>query len=105
MTNFDNFNRRDGGMAVHRLSEAEAGDGERNYAEHISAQKLTTTERLVVIGALVLLGFAGVSGHFTAPITDPLTTSAISASGPTSQENHHRLGHCREYSPYADKSC
>jgi hypothetical protein len=85
------------------------GDAERDYADHVSAQKLSVLERVVVVGALVLLSFIG----FTAPsaqtnATDPMTTSAIEEPTPPGDSlvsHHQRYGHCRETSPYADKVC
>lgn len=85
------------------------GEAERDYADHVSAQKLSVLERVVVVGALVLLSFVG----FTAPsaqtsATDPMTTSAIEEQAPPGDSlvpHHQRYGHCRETSPYADKVC
>ena len=106
MTHFDNFNYRQGDVAVHHVSEGDTGDGERDYAEHVSAQKLSKVERLVVVGALVLLGFAGLTGHLSSSMPDPLTTSSINSPAAHAEGSHHReFGHCREYSPYADRSC
>ena len=105
MTNFDSFNTGHRDTVAHHATGAEPlGEGERDYVEHVKSQKLSGFERLVVVGALVLLGAVGLTGHFQTPVTDQMTTSAIAA--PVSDATpHHHQGLCREYSPYAEKNC
>jgi hypothetical protein len=89
---------------VYRPSVREgASDGERSYVEHVHAQKLSISERIVVLGALVLLGVAGMSAHFGASmpsVIDPIATASVSGTTP-----HHVSDRCREYSPYAERAC
>lgn len=109
MTNFDDFNPGHRDMVAHASIVAEPlGDGERDYAEHVRSQRLSGSDRLIVLGAVVLLGLAAFAGHFTTPVTDQITTSAIAtpaAADPAPAAHHHRFDFCREYSPYAEKSC
>ena len=92
----------------HVKEDVSYGAAERDYADHVSAQKLSILERIVVVGALVLLSFVGFTASPTQTTTDPMTTSAIEEPTPPGDSlvsRHQRYGHCRETSPYADKVC
>lgn len=87
---------------AHHIKESEAaGEGERDYVEHVSAQRLSGFERIVVVGALVLLSLAGFTAY--SDDRDPLTTSAITAT--QTEPEHPVYDNCREHSPYPEKSC
>jgi hypothetical protein len=89
---------------AHRIKEsAAAGDGERDYVEHVSAQRLSGVERLVVVVALILLGFAGFTAY--SDDKDPITTSAIGTPAVQTEPAHPAYDYCREHSPYPEKSC
>jgi hypothetical protein len=103
MKDSENFNSAHCDIA-HRPSEREgASDGERDYVEHVRAQKLSILERFVVLGALVLLGVAGMTAHLGASMpsaVDPIATASVSGQTP-----HRVSDYCREYSPYAERAC
>ena len=89
---------------AHHIKESEAaGEGERDYVEHVSAQRLSGFERIVVVAALVLLSFAGFTAY--SDDKDPITTSAISAPATQAEPEHPAYDNCREHSPYPEKSC
>jgi hypothetical protein len=105
MTDHESLNPVRQDMVTHHIRDDRiAGEGERGYAEHVSSQKLSAFERFIVIGALVLLSFAGVAAHIGGN-TDPMTTSAIASPAAAGEPQHDTYGHCREHSPYPDKSC
>lgn len=104
MTDCETLTRRQDIVTHHVKEDETAGVGERDYVEHVSAQKLSTFERFVVVGALVLLSFAGFAAY-SAGNTDPMTTSAIAATSGDSTPQHPAYGHCRDSSPYAERVC
>ncbi|MGO7976016.1 hypothetical protein ACC705_34135, partial [Rhizobium ruizarguesonis] len=81
-----------------------AGLGERDYVDHVSAQKLSAFERTVVVVALVLLSFAGFAAYSSGN-TDPMTTSAMAAPAGGNTPPHPAYGHCCDSSPYAERVC
>lgn len=104
MTDCETLSRRQDMVTLHAKEDETAGLGERDYVEHVSAQKLSTFERIVVVGALVLLSFAGVTAYSSGN-TDPMTTSAIAATSGDNTPHHPPYGHCRDSSPYAERVC
>ena len=89
---------------THLKKDDEAtSDGERDYVEHLCARKLSVTERLVVAGALVLLGFAGLTVHLGS-LKSPSAATAIAAPAAV-PETFDSSDYCREYSPYPDRDC
>ncbi len=105
MTKFETWNSAHCDIVPHHAAENEmVGDGERSYVEHVRAQKLTVSERFVVLGALVLLGVAGLTAHFGMPT---MVEPAVAASEITGSvdEQHPVVDYCREYSPYAERDC
>ncbi|OWW04683.1 hypothetical protein ATY81_01490 [Rhizobium sp. R72] len=91
------------GEAVHHSATDHVlkGTGEREYAEHVNSHKPSISERLIVLAAFTLLGAAGLTVHFTAPMAsglDKATVGSISDSLPA-------VDYCREHSPYPDRSC
>lgn len=78
MTDCETLSRRQDMVTLHVKEDETAGLGERDYVDHVSAQKLSAFERIVVVGALVLLSFAGFAAYSSGN-TDPMTTSAIAA--------------------------
>ncbi|WP_244914999.1 hypothetical protein [Rhizobium sullae] len=104
MTHHDILNPSRNDMVAHHAKHDEAaGEGELGYVQHLNAQKLTLGERMLVVGALVLLGVAGLTAHLSSSVS-PEVTGAIAAPQPVTSP-HNSLDHCREYSPYAEKSC
>ncbi|MBB4278610.1 hypothetical protein [Rhizobium mongolense] len=104
MTHHDILNPHHNDMVAHHPTNAQAAsEGERDYVEHLNAQKLSLGERLLVVGALVLLGVAGLTGHLNSSVS-PEVTGAIAAPAPLAS-SHSSLDSCREYSPYAEKRC
>ncbi|MBB4236318.1 hypothetical protein GGD57_002896 [Rhizobium esperanzae] len=104
MTDCETLTRRHD-MVTHHVREDEtAGSGERDYAEHVSAQKLSGFERVVVVAALALLSFVGFAAY-SSNQTDPVTTSAIAAPSGDNGPHHQPYGHCRDSSPYAERVC
>ncbi|RUM27208.1 hypothetical protein EFQ99_03165 [Rhizobium vallis] len=91
-------------VTLHAKEDETIGLGERDYVDHVSAQKLSGFERIVVVGALVVLSFAGFAAYSSGN-TDPMTTSAITATSGDSAPHHPAYGHCRESSPYAERVC
>ncbi|MET0747983.1 MAG: hypothetical protein ABWY49_07315 [Rhizobium sp.] len=55
-----------------------AGDGEKDYREHVAAHKLSFGEIIVVVAAVVMLAGMGLVHQNT--MTEPRTTGSISAS-------------------------
>ncbi|MBB2792828.1 UNVERIFIED_ORG: hypothetical protein GGD58_001675 [Rhizobium pisi] len=104
MTDCETLNRRQDMVTLHVKEDETAGAGERNYAEHVSAQKLSGFERIVVVGALLVLSFAGFAAYSSGN-TDPMTTSAIAAPAGDNTPHHQPYGHCRDSSPYAERVC
>ena len=93
-----------GDVPAHHTTDDEAtGEGERGYVEHLSARKLSVAERLVVAGALVLLGFAGLTAHLGSP--ESQTTATAGAAPAAVSESFSSSDSCREYSPYPDREC
>ncbi|APO71445.1 hypothetical protein IE4872_PD00916 (plasmid) [Rhizobium gallicum] len=104
MTHHDILNPRHNDMVAHHPTNAQAtSEGERDYVEHLNAQKLSLGERLLVVGALVLLGVAGLTGHLNSSVS-PEVTGAIAAPA-TFASSHGSLDSCREYNPFAEKRC
>jgi len=104
MTDCETLTRRQDMVTLHAKEDETAGVGERDYVEHVRAQKLSAFERVVVVGALVLLSFAGFAAYSSGN-TDPMTTSAIAAPADDSTPHHPAYGHCRDSSPYAERVC
>ena len=104
MSDCETLSRRQDMVTLHAKENETIGLGERNYVEHVSAQKLSGFERLVVVGALVVLSFAGFAAYSSGD-TDPMTTSAIAATSGDSTPHHQPYGHCRDSSPYAERVC
>lgn len=104
MSDCETLSRRQDMVTLHAKEDETIGLGERDYAEHVSAQKLSGFERLVVVGALVVLSFAGFAAYSSSD-TDPMTTSAIAAAPGDSTPHHQPYGHCRDSSPYAERVC
>ena len=102
MTHDDNWSRGD--VAAHHSKDDEpTGDRERNYAEHLSARKLSLAERMVVAGALVLLGFAGLTAHLgSAGSPSVAAATAVPAS---LYETIDSSEYCREHSPFPGREC
>ncbi|KQV65234.1 hypothetical protein [Rhizobium sp. Root1220] len=102
MTTDDTWTAPRGDVVHHHATDDELdGMGEREYAEHVSAHRPSISERVIVLGALVLLGIAGFTAHMTGSIAsgvDTATVGSISDSLPS-------VDYCREHSPYADKTC
>ena len=106
MKNCDNFNSAHSDIAHRPLEREGAGNGERDYVEHVRAQKLSISERIVVLGALVLLGIAGMTAHVGGAMplgVDPAATASITTT--TTTTPHPASEFCRDYSPYAERSC
>ena len=104
MTDCETLSRRQDMVTLHAKEDETAGLGERDYVEHVRAQKLSAFERIVVVGALVLLSFAGFAAYSSSN-TDPMTTSAIAAPAGDNTPHHQPYGHCRDSSPYAERVC
>ncbi|PDS81099.1 hypothetical protein CO667_00115 [Rhizobium sp. L43] len=104
MTDCETLTRRQDMVTFHVKEDETAGVGERDYVEHVSAQKLSGFERVVVVAALALLSFVGFAAY-SSNETDPVTTSAIAATSGDSAPHHQPYGHCRESSPYAERVC
>lgn len=104
MTDSETLTRRQDMVTLHVKEDETAGLGERDYVEHLSAQKLSGFERVVVVAALALLSFVGFAAYSSSE-TDPVTTSAITATSGDSTPHHQPYGHCRDSSPYAERVC
>ncbi len=104
MINCETLSRRRDMVTLHVKEDETAGPGERDYVEHVSAQKLSGFERIIVVAALVVLSFAGFAAYSSGD-TDPMTTSAIAATSGDSAPHHQPYGHCRDSSPYAERVC
>ncbi|MBB3137431.1 hypothetical protein FHS26_005193 [Rhizobium pisi] len=104
MTDRENLTRRQDMVTLHVKEDETSGLGERDYVEHVSAQKLSGFERIVVVGALLVLSFAGFAAYSSGN-TDPMTTSAIAATSGDNTPHHQTYGHCRDSSPYAERVC
>ena len=104
MTDCETLSRRQDMVTLHAKEDETAGLGERDYVEHVRAQKLSAFERIVVVGALVLLSFAGFAAYSSGN-TDPMMTSAIAAPAGDNMPQHPAYGHCRDSSPYAERVC
>ncbi|MBX4996941.1 hypothetical protein [Rhizobium lentis] len=102
MTDCETLSRRQD--MVHVKEDETAGSGERDYVDHVTAQKLSGFERIVVVAALVVLSFAGFAAYSTGN-TDPITTSAIAAGAGDNAPHQQPYGHCRDSSPYAERVC
>ncbi|EPE94790.1 hypothetical protein [Rhizobium grahamii] len=90
-----------GDVVHHHTTEDELnGMGEREYGERVNAHRPSISDRVIVLAAFVLLGAAGLTVHFTAPMAslDPATVGSISDTLPS-------VDYCREHSPYPDRSC
>ncbi|WP_082597269.1 hypothetical protein [Rhizobium sp. Root708] len=100
MTDSNTWAVQDGMSHQHLNDDHASGAGEHDYADHVSAQRLSLGERFFVVGVLVMLGIAGMTAHFssTPANLDPQTVGSISESLPS-------LDYCREHSPYPDRSC
>ncbi|MBX5138311.1 hypothetical protein HJB79_05755 [Rhizobium lentis] len=103
MTDCEPLSRRQDMVTLHVKEDESLGPGERDYVEHVSAQKLSGFERIVVVAALVVLSFVGFAAY-SSSVTDPVTTSAIAAT-PGDTPHHQPYGHCRDSSPYAERVC
>ncbi|MBB4292331.1 hypothetical protein GGE16_004407 [Rhizobium leguminosarum] len=104
MTDCETLTRRQDMVTLHVKEDETAGLGERDYVEHVTAQKLSGFERVVVVAALALLSFVGFAAYSSSE-TDPVTTSAIAATSGDNTPHHQPYGHCRESSPYAERVC
>ncbi|SCB59226.1 hypothetical protein GA0061105_106272 [Rhizobium aethiopicum] len=104
MTDCETLSRRQDMVTLHVKEDETAGAGEREYVEHVSAQKLSGFERIVVVAALVVLSFVGFAAYSSSE-TDPMTTSAIAATPGDNGPHHQPYGHCRDSSPYAERVC
>lgn len=104
MTDRETLSRRQDMVTLHVKEDETGGVGERDYVEHVSAQKLSGVERVVVVAALALLSFVGFAAY-SSNETDPVTTSAIAAAPGDNAPHHQPYGHCRESSPYAERVC
>ena len=104
MTDCETLSRRQDMVTLHAKEDETTGLGERDYVDHVSAQKLSPFERIVVVGSLVLLSFAGFAAYSSGG-TDPMTTSAIAATSDDNTPHHPAYGHCRDSSPYAERVC
>jgi hypothetical protein len=102
MTHDDSWSRIDA-AAHHTKGDEATGDGERDYAEHLRGRKLSLAERLVVAGALVLLGFAGLTAHLGS--WEPPSAATAATAPAAVSESFDGSDYCREYSPYPDRNC
>ena len=94
------------GNLVHRhTADGQTGsEAEYEYVEHarhIGANRLSLGEKLVVFGALILLGIAALTVHLGGPLASPIDTQTVGAIS----ESLPAVDFCREHSPYPDKSC
>jgi hypothetical protein len=102
MTNSESWNAARGDVAHHHATDDELnGMGEREYAEHVGAHKPSISERFIVLAAFALLGIAGLTVHFTAPMASDLDTAAVGSIS----DSLPSVDYCREHSPYPDRSC
>ncbi len=101
MKDGETLNTARGDVVHHHATEDELnGMGEREYVEHVNANAPSLSNRVIVLAAFVLLGVAGLTVHYTAPMAslDPATVGSISETLPS-------VDYCREHSPYPDRSC
>jgi hypothetical protein len=102
MTGVDSWSAERGDTVHHHATGEElSGMGEREYVEHVKANRLSVSERFIILGALLLLGVAGLTAHMNGSMASAIDTSSVGAIS----ESLPSLDYCREHSPYADKSC
>lgn len=78
------------------------GSGERDYVEHLRAQRLSVAERIVVFLVVALVGaFTFTARTPDAVATDPRPTASIVQTTDPLLDG----ASCGEYSPYRDASC
>lgn len=77
-----------------------AGEGEKDYREHVAAHKLSLGEIVVVVAAVVLLAGMGFV-HQSMPVS-PRTTGSISASLTTPDGGTTR---CDDDNHYLAQAC
>jgi hypothetical protein len=102
MKDVDSWSAERGDTVHHHATEEElSGMGEQDYVEHIKANRPSMSERFIIVGALVLLGVAGLAAHMNGSMASTVDLNPVgSVSEPLPS-----LDYCREHSPYADKSC
>ncbi len=93
----------DRGDTVHHHATNEESDrmGEREYQEHIKANRPSASERFIIVGALLVLGAAGLTAHMGGSVASAVDRSPVGSI----VESSLTLDYCREHSPYAEKSC
>ncbi|WP_431322852.1 hypothetical protein [Rhizobium sp. YTU87027] len=102
MTNGESWNTARGDVVHHHATDDELNSmGEREYVEHVTAHKPSISERFIVLAAFTLLGVAGLTVHFTAPMASSLDTATVGSIF----ESLPAVDFCREHSPYPDRSC
>jgi hypothetical protein len=102
MTDVDSWSAERGDTVHHHETGEELnGMGERDYVEHIKANRPSLSERFIIIGALLLLGVAGLTAHMNGSMASGVDTSPVGSVSETIPS----LEYCREHSPYADQSC
>ena len=77
-----------------------AGEGEKDYREHIGAHQLSLGEIIVVVAAVVMLAGMGLAHQKSS--ADPRTTASISASYTPANDGSIR---CDDDNHYLAQSC
>ncbi|MBO9096571.1 MULTISPECIES: hypothetical protein [unclassified Rhizobium] len=77
-----------------------AGNGEKDYREHVAAHKLSFGEIIVVVAAVVMLAGMGLVHRDPAP--EPRITGSISASGASPASGFTR---CDDDNHYLSQRC
>lgn len=83
-------------------SHQTAGEGERDYFEHVSSYKVSSADNMLVIAALTLLICLGVGVRSNAPVPATQTETASSALLANLQS---ATEWCEGHAPYSTSGC